>query len=255
MANLIYTANDNNLSNFKSTARVPIKNLKVYFSPTQEGSGIPSLDNIRPILGQNKIITYMCGKNMFDGNFPNIDGDNVKYRSIYVGNQPVTISTTCTDNTKGYAILYVMPGIVATGADTATNGIQNGLSRTIEPVDGYITIAYRVSYDVDPRNFLTQIEVSSNATKYEPYINETYEVDFPSEVEMAYTGYVDLIEGKLVLTHKLYTITGQESNAKWNWNGYLVPKSDSFNNNTQIYVSHCSHTDNLVYGSYVHATR
>lgn len=143
---------------FKTDIPAALTWLVIPFTPVQDLHGYDS-----PWYGGG-------GKNLFDGNFPNID-DTVRYVPMLVGDQTVTVSTTCPRNTGGYAVIYALPGNVTTGADSVMNGFYNGYSRTISPSNGYITIGYRISGAVDPRDYDTQVEIGDTATDYVPYEN------------------------------------------------------------------------------------
>lgn len=60
----IETVSDS-MASFKTDIATDLKELKVYFSPVQEGTGDPSPDNVRPILGWDGI-EISVGKNIFD---------------------------------------------------------------------------------------------------------------------------------------------------------------------------------------------
>lgn len=52
------------VANFTTNMKAPLKECKVYFSPIQEGSGDPSPDNVRNIVGWDEVETYKNGKNI-----------------------------------------------------------------------------------------------------------------------------------------------------------------------------------------------
>jgi hypothetical protein len=117
----------------------------------------------------------ICGKNLFDGQFPSI-GEAVHYRSIYVGNGPVTVSSNVKQVVSGssrFSNLFALPGQKTSGAATGTNDVYNDRPRIITPINGYITIAYRNWSGVNPATAQTMIEVGSVATAYEPYAATT----------------------------------------------------------------------------------
>lgn len=114
-------------------------------------------------------------KNLFDGVYPDIT-QSVKYRAVYVGTQTVTVSSTITQVTVGstrYSNLFAIAGNVTSGAATGTNDVYAGCPRTIIPISGYITIAYRNWNSVNPETADTQIEIGTSATAYEPYVGVT----------------------------------------------------------------------------------
>lgn len=196
------------LQNFVTDMAAPLKECKVHFEPAQDLHGYS-----KPWIGGS-------GKNLFNNQYPDID-TSLHYISIYVGDSTVTVSTTCPWGYNGEAAcLFALAGDVQSGASSDINGLSPTVFRTITPIDGYITIAYRIIEDVDPRNYNTQIELGSTATAYEPYENicpisgwtglsayvsptfnaqdgTTYLVDWTDEAGTVYGGYVDLVTGEV----------------------------------------------------------
>lgn len=54
------------LVSFMTPSVVPVRSLKVHFTPIQEGSGTPAPDNIRTITGWTGVDVYKSGKNLFE---------------------------------------------------------------------------------------------------------------------------------------------------------------------------------------------
>lgn len=129
-------------------------------------------------------ITFPATKNIFDEKYENIS-NYVIYKSLYVGNSSVTASSDMPLSTTNYSNLFIIPGQVTSGASTGTNNFNIGQTRTVTPIDGYITIGYRAINGVDPRDYHAQIEIGNVATAYEPY-------------GTVYGGYVDLVSGEVV---------------------------------------------------------
>ena len=184
----------------------------ILFGMSSSGCTFESLENAKiqiefgstateyePYAGTTIPITFPATKNLFDEKYEGITSSLVYY-PLYVGEGDVVASTTTpqytspSDASIKYSNIFVFPGQVTTGASTGMNDICVGRTRTITPVDGYITIAYRNGYDVDPRNYHTQIEVGSTATAYEPY-------------GTIYGGYVDLVSGEVVQEYELVADT------------------------------------------------
>ncbi|MDT3388864.1 MAG: hypothetical protein LIR46_14075, partial [Bacteroidota bacterium] len=57
-------ANSSDIVHFKTNIKAPLKECVVNFLPIQEGTGEPSLTNIRPIKGFDDIYLIRCGKNL-----------------------------------------------------------------------------------------------------------------------------------------------------------------------------------------------
>ena len=189
------TATGNPLTFLTDLAK-PLKSLLIPFSPKQSGTGDPAPENIRPILPWDGLTVRQGGRNLFDGEYPEIVPAPLYYRAIYVGNEAVTVSSDIVKTgTSNYSNLFALAGNVSTGAATGINDVREGVSRTITPINGYITLAYRSFEDVDPRNYHTQIEVGNTATPYEPYKPITeHSATFASTV---YGGTLDMVTGEL----------------------------------------------------------
>ena len=109
--------------------------------------------------------------NLFDEKYPSITTSwDVIYRHVRVGDGNYTLSTTTPQNSPATsANLFLFGGIATGGADSQTNGVYYGTSRTVESKNGYITIGYRAPQGNDPRNFHTMLCKGSTAATYEPY--------------------------------------------------------------------------------------
>ena len=109
--------------------------------------------------------------NLFDEKYPSITTSwEVIYQHIRVGAGNYTLSTTTPQNSlSNSGNLFLFGGIATGGADSQTNGVYYGTSRTVESKNGYITIGYRAPQGNDPRNFHTMLCKGSTAATYEPY--------------------------------------------------------------------------------------
>ena len=199
-----------------------ITSFKVHFNPKQEGTGDPSPENVREIVGWNSVEGYKCGKNLFDYAHANIldrhikndngvsvsDGGN-SYCQIYI---PVMSNTTYTlsglSNEKNFAkrVYYYDENKQWI---SRTNGVVNQTFTITTPSNcRYIQIqSERQEY----QDWSTvQVELGNTATEFEPYKYGTVLMDWTDTIGNIYGGYVDLITGELVATQKLLTITGNE---------------------------------------------
>ena len=110
--------------------------------------------------------------NLFDENYENISA-NLVYKPIYVGDGTFTLSTDISNSSNKH--LFLIGGNVNSGASSGTNGVSITISRTVEAIDGYVTIVYRSSdYTNDPRDCHTMLNKGSTALPYEPYRKSFY---------------------------------------------------------------------------------
>ena len=173
-----------------------------------------------PYRGQITPVTFgIVGKNLFDEIYPNINGQ-LLYKSIYVGNQQVTASSNMPKQDVGWSNLFILPGRVTSGASTGLNDFNIDCSRTVTPVDGYVTVAYRESANLKPNNYNSMIESGSYVTTYEPYTTNS----------CVYGGYIDIVNGEIVATHKSVIFNGTEPN----WSTYGAIERNDFCVNRNI---------------------
>ena len=192
-------------------------------------------ENICPIIGWTECEVVRTGKNLFDEEYPNIQGSAVRYKPIFVGDGGTYIlSTTTPQNTANATNLFFLSGNVSTGANSTINGVYVGHPKTAESIDGYVTIAYRNANGVDPRNYEAQLELGSTATSYEPYKGQTYPITFPTEAGTVYGGYVDVTGGELVVDMVTRTLDGTEPGWTINVNPNNPKRTYAYNKNASM---------------------
>ena len=143
-----------------------------------EQSATPTPTNPVPIMTNNGVLKYRFGKNLFDINDLNISSvssDTVNYKSYAVPNGTYTMSTPDFPTVSSTANIFFLAGDVSSGASSASNGVLQGTSRTINVTNGYYTIGYRsgMTNPNNPKNYSWQIEQGSTATAYVPYSGPT----------------------------------------------------------------------------------
>ena len=134
---------------------------KIYGNNEQTGTPTP----------ENPIIPSECGErteNLWGENYTGIS-EALKYVPIFVGDGTFTLSTD-TPNWNGNAPLFLLSGSVTSGASTPINGVYDGVRRTMDSSNGYVTIAFRQLSDLsDPITHKTMLNSGSTALPYEPY--------------------------------------------------------------------------------------
>lgn len=130
--------------------------------------------NAGSLMSSKPLSKKVVGKNFFNYDLSDA-GSTLKYVSIKVGNGTYTMSSNA-PLVEGVSILFFLAGYVSSGASTAINGVSNGISRTVTTTDGYVTFAYRYygNPSVYPDGYNIQIEYGNEATDYQPYSEETY---------------------------------------------------------------------------------
>lgn len=226
---------------------------KVSWEPTQEGSGTPSPENIRPIKGRDSVTVTMCGENLF----------NPAWMPEKVLNNGLTWTTTSdgtvTANGTANGTSYYNSNYFSFPAGTYTISAMSHFRISIINRDaGYLTIAaqqigkpctftvenyiqkttlfFAASGTLDNVSAKPQIEKGTTATTYAPYTGQTATLTLPSTI---YGGTVDAVTGEGQEAWKLLTLDGTED---WRYesNSYFVGHSILSNLPTEI-DGKCSH--------------
>lgn len=96
--------------------------------------------------------------------------------------------------------LFLFAGEVDTGASSGINGVDSTISRTVESINGYITIGYRKGENgVNPFDFETMLNKGDTPLPCEPYTGgkPSPSVEYPQEIVSA--GKYDETSGKYLL--------------------------------------------------------
>ena len=197
------------MASFHCPTNAEIRSLKVHFSPKQEGSGDPSPENVRQIVGWDGVEVQHKGKNL--------------YRSEYLTSSAATYSLTRTglivsstsdgtyryvlfkildinENNIGQTFTFSAKCISATNAQRIILSIRkadgssfrtifektNNYTSTFTipsdfPIGGYLRVAYYCTEQAT--SGITeygdiQLELGSTATSYESYCGETTDYEF-----------------------------------------------------------------------------
>ena len=191
--------------------------------------GAEALPFVPYVPGQTYPITFPAlGRNLFDEVYPDLDG-TVRYRSIYVGDVTVTLSSSGT-LTNG-ALIFLLTGQATSGASTNTNGVGRSTSRTVTATDGYITIAYctRSSGSRTPLDDDVMLNVGTTALPYEPYTNTVY------------GGSLDMTTGVLTVEWKQVIASTVTYSTKSEQAGYvqirIAPDDVGYNSDNRFIMS------------------
>lgn len=209
------------------------------WEPTQEGSGEPSPENVRPIKGRDSVMVTRCGENLLnlpikkesDGISVTTEPDGRYYLkgtlnrdgfscSIGIAHLPAgtytvnraSISTPLSAN----AIVITLRKITPTGSvawiETST-GVAQNTGILAEPTD--ILIAFygaiasiKKGAVIDTHFELMLVSGTTAPTTYAPYTGQTATLTLPHTI---YGGTVDAVTGEGQETWKLITLDGTES--------------------------------------------
>lgn len=190
---------------------------KVSWEPTQEGSGEPSPDNIRPISGRDAVKVERCGVNLLDILKYTPNGYNLAGKNILKPNTTYTFSPIKSGNIA-FAV-FLTDSIEPTESKKQMNltGIycNEGKSVTFTTPNKtsefpYIWIAgakigiHLVWPDV---KFMLAVATTAPAA-YTPYQGDTLDLQLPGTV---YGGNVDAVTGEGQNLYDVLTLTGEEN--------------------------------------------
>ena len=207
---------------------------KVSWEPTQEGSGDPSPDNVRPIKGRDSVTVERCGENLLNIKpFDKTTTNGITYE--YVPDGGIHMSGTGLSNSDSplFSVLYLPPGKycgMKLGSGTFhtivvnRNGEKKWISAggTFEILAGDVTeywYLYTVSGTTVDKTLYPYIVPGTTApTTYSPYIGQTTTLTLPRTI---YGGEADAVSGEGKETWKLLTLDGTE-NWRYESNIYFV---------------------------------
>lgn len=215
----------------------PVENyplgVKVQIEPTQEGSGDPSPENIRPIKGRDSVKVERCGENLLNiKQFNKFTKNGITYE--YVPDDGIHISGTATTDVDGplFPVWHLAPGKycgINTDVRAAASLVvqRNGeffwmnAKGTFEIFAGDVT-KYWYTFvvagkTVDETIYPYIVPGTTAPTTYTPYIGQTNTLTLP---ETVYGGTLDSVTGEGQETWKTLTLDGTE---RWEFsNNYGV---------------------------------
>lgn len=204
---------------------------KVSWEPTQEGTGDPSPDNIRPIHGRDSVTVERCGENLLNiAPFTKLTEQGITYE--YVANGGIHISGTALTSVTSpmFSVWYLPPGKYY-GADSGEgigtsivvhrNGKNVWLSAkgTFAILAGDVIKFWCLSVNsgktVDKTLYPYIVPGTTAPTTYTPYPGQTATLTLPHTI---YGGTVDVVMGSgekawneiaLIDTYGWYASTNQ----------------------------------------------
>lgn len=199
---------------------------KVSWEPTQEGSGTPSPENIRPIKGRESVTVTRCGETLWSLNkitlqtynsiiTTKIDMDAV---NLLPRNVQLYFSGECSNGTLKEIHFYD-----GTGAEIGTLRANGGFS-TVLKAGNIATVRLYAGLNESSERTCTNLQITLGTTApttYTPYTGQTTTLTLPHTI---YGGTVDAVTGEGLWMWKLLTLDGTE---EWTVSGkYLDNKTD-----------------------------
>lgn len=171
---------------------------------TVSGIGSITLENCvetrfkRLSLSGNSVQTTTKGLQLLDKTKIPTPQAGVAYYNMQVEEGKYTLSTKYRRAVQ--KDLFLFAGEVDTGASSVINGVDSTISRTVESINGYITIGYRKGENgVNPFDFETMLNKGDTPLPYEPYTGgkPSPSVEYPQEIVSA--GKWNEISGKYLI--------------------------------------------------------
>ncbi len=188
---------------------------KVSWEPTQEGSGDPSPDNVRPIKGRDSVTVERCGENLLNPK----KNAYVTYTPYgltitYIGDNKVHLSGTYQENAGSFAILDTQQKLLA-GKRLKITGFTIAGTKQSYTLYGLRTknetaIAMQAQFAKGDAIDMTVAVVVSGShvpTAYTPYTGQTATITLPRTI---YGGTVDAVTGDGNENTKIITLDGNE---------------------------------------------
>lgn len=148
--------------------------MNIYGKSTQDG--IPTPENPAEIKSVENPVVTVRGKNLFDSKLLQENNEIMNFVQIKVPNGIYTLSSNIPRTFNGDSCyIFFISGYKSdiVGISSDSNGVNDGVSRTVESVDGYVTIAYRYKETVNHfSDYWYQIEKGTVVTEYEPYTEQ-----------------------------------------------------------------------------------
>ena len=234
-----------NPAQFYPVAGYPL-GCKVSWEPTQEGSGTPSPENIRPIKGRDSVTVTRCGENLFNPAWMPEKTLNNGLTWTITSDGTVTANGTANGTSYYNSDYFSLPaGTYTISAmpyfcmsilnrdvgDTTVAAQQVGqpCTFTVETDIQNASLFFATSGILDNVSAKPQIEKGTTATTYAPYTGQTATLTLPRTI---YGGTVDTVSSEGQETRKLLTLDGTE---KWMVSGkFLDNKTDWYYESSKI---------------------
>lgn len=186
---------------------------KVSWEPTQEGSGDPSPDNVRPIKGRDSARVERCGKNLWS--LVNVGFKQYKEISInYPAGKYVLsfeVETEATSDT--IQVGRYVDGKWVYSQERKNQQIIIFISASVGISAFRFYAGSSPSFNVNATYKNIQLELGDDATTYAPYTGQTATLTLPHTI---YGGTVDAVTGEGQETWKLIdSYAGEDLPGKW----------------------------------------
>lgn len=189
--------------------------VKASWEPTQEGSGNPSPDNIRPISGRDSVKVERCGENLLNPKKNSYNTYTPYGLTItYLGDNLVHLEGTYQENEGSFVILDSSQNLLAGRGLKITGFTVEGTKQKYSlyglRTKNETVIAMSAQFTKGDAIDMTVAVVVSGTTppaEYTPYRGDTLALTLPRTI---YGGTVDAVSGESSRTWRTITLTGEE---------------------------------------------
>lgn len=197
--------------------------VKASWEPTQEGSGNPSPDNIRPISGRDSVKVERCGENLLNiAPFTKLTNKGITYEYVTNGGIHISGTATATVDSPTFAVGHLPPGKyygIDIGTSIAASIVvrRNGANLWLNAKGAFEILAgdvikywYMIATNgatLDTTVYPYIVPGTTAPTTYAPYIGQANTLALPSTI---YGGTVDAVSGESSRTWRTITLTGEE---------------------------------------------
>lgn len=215
---------------------------KVSWEPTQEGSGEPSPDNIRPISGRDSVTVERCGENLLP--FSKQSLKFTQYLGPYAvnlkaGTYYLSCGNVAHDGKENPVIAFTDEKLITYYFLTKGSGQIVKLNR-----DCHTIYLYANHYDFNGSAGITAtiedlmlVPGTTAPTTYAPYTGQTATLSLPRTI---YGGTVDAVTGEGQETWKLVTLDGTGNWETWGVNENNAAVTGFYNYSINDYDPNCN---------------
>lgn len=193
------------------------------WEPTQEGSGTPSPENIRPIHGRDSVQVERCGENLLNiAPFTKLTNKGITYEYVTNGGIHISGTATATVDSPTFAVGHLPPGKyygIDIGTSIAASIVvrRNGANLWLNAKGAFEILAgdvikywYMIATNgatLDTTVYPYIVPGTTAPTTYAPYIGQANTLALPSTI---YGGTVDAVTGEGQETWKIATIDAKK---------------------------------------------
>lgn len=196
---------------------------KASWEPTQEGSGEPSPDNVRPIKGRDSVTVERCGENLLNiAPFTKLTNKGITYEYVTNGGVHISGTATAAADSPVFAVGHLPPGkyyglAIGTGISASIVVQRNGANLWLNAKGVFRILAgdvikywYMIATNgatLDATVYPYIVPGTIAPTTYSPYTGQTATLTLPRTI---YGGTVDMVSGEGQETWKALTFDGTE---------------------------------------------